>query len=402
MRFKILYILFLIAAIFYPNLHLPLGVTPRNIMTVVMLVVCIVEDKKLFFDKWFGIFIIFVFGYVMSANMTGYVTTVLRYLIGFYLVGYVGYWSTIILCKKYNGSELIINTFIILGLLDVVVTIGQYYNISLLTNIPQYLNIGVGDEFLEVMEEGEEALGMNLPGLMAHPVYNGYFIGVVGILSLYYLKDGISFIKLVPWGLSVISSYMVQQRGPFYILLIISFYVIFKTIGRKGGKYKVFLQLLLIVVVPIIISLLASFLLGGSSRFSRGMDSTGRENIYRNTLSFIENNFIWGGYTKLRREGNGAPHNLFLNAWVYGGFLGFLAIVWLTLKQFIMIIRLVLKSSVMLNYAFIICGMAFIGFTLNSLLHNSGIITGDIIIWTLWGICVSNVSGFRQVNTLST
>lgn len=399
MRFKILYILFLIAAIFYPNLHLPLGVTPRNIMTVVMLVVCIAEDKKLFFDKWFGIYIIFVFGYVMSANMTGYVSLVLRYLIGFYLVGYVGYWSTIILCKKYNGTELLINTFIIIGMLDAVVSIGQYYNISLLTNIPQFLNIGVADEFLEVMEEGEEALGLNLPGLMAHSVYNGYFIGVVGTLSLFYLKDGISFIKLVPWVVSVITSFMVQQRGPFYLLLIISFYVIFKTIRRQGGQYKVLWQLLLIVVVPIIISQLASFLLGGSSRFGKGMDSTGRESIYRSTLSFIENNFIWGGYSKLRREGYGAPHNLFLNAWVYGGFLGFLAIVWLTLKQFLLIIRLAHKSSVMFNYVFFICGMAFMGFTLNSFLHNTGIVTGDIIIWILWGICVSSISGFRKVNT---
>lgn len=399
MRYKVLYVLFAISAVLYANLRLPMGLTPRHIMTVAMLIVCISEDRRIFMDKWFGVYLIFIAGFALSSGMTGYFSRFPRLLVGFYFVAFIGYWATHILVKKYDGTRLFVNLFIIIGLIDAVVTIGQFFNIPYLTMITGYMGINVDADFLDLMDEGDEAFGYTLPGVLSGgDVYNGYFIGIVGTLSLYYLKDGIKIIRLIPLFVFLTASFMVQQRGPFYILLLFSVFMLFKAsiVGKKGFKYIFIVGLFLIL--PVGFRLLFSFLMQGDSRFNIGLDSTNRDRIYIRAFEFIQNNFIWGGRFKLRVTEGFAPHNLFLNAWIDGGFVGFLAILWLTIKQCVAVIRLVFHKLDSKQFDFIVCGLAFLGFTLNSMLHNASIVTGDMIIWMLWGVFWTNVELGRSQN----
>lgn len=386
MRFKILYILFVISAIFYANFRLPMGLTPRNVMTILIFLECLLEDRRIFMDKWFGLYLIFIVGFGLSSAVTGYFGRFPKYLVGFYFVAYVGYWATRILILKYDGARLFINLMVVLGVINSMVTIGQFYNLSFFTDLPSRIGIGVKDEFLESMDVGDEAYGFNLPGLLPHPVYNGFFVGMVGVLCLYYQKNGLKLLKLAPWVLMVIASYMVQQRGPFFILLLISVFVLLKVVYLTKSRYRLIYTIALLLLLPLAVRVLFSFLMSGESRYSIGLEATGRDSIYVHSIEYIKDNFIFGGKFQLSATRGFAPHNLFLNAWIYGGLLGFVAITWLIVKQCVAIVRTAIRKVEPDQYSYFICGLAFLGFTMNSMLHNTSVVTGNVIIWLLWGV----------------
>lgn len=385
MRFKVLYILFVISSLLYSNLHLPFGVTPRHIMTILMFLVCLFEDRHLFMDKWFGIYLIFIAGFAISSAWTGYLGNFLWYLAGFYFVAYVGYWASHILLKKYDGAKTVVTLLVIIGMIDASVTIGQFFNVSYLTDISSMLLLNIDTEFLDAINEGEEAYGFSLPGILLSDVYNGYFLLVIGILCLYYLKDGIRLLKLIPWFISIITSYMIQQRSAFYILLLISIFVFFKFMLSDRSRFKWLYMVALVLFLPFAIESLRVFLLEGQSRFSIGMDSTNRDVIYRKSFDFIQENFIWGGRFKMRASGAAAAHNLFLNAWIYGGLIGVFVIIWLFVKQCISAFKVFFQKVNNQRVFSFVFGMAFMGFTLNSMLHNASVVSGDFLIWILWG-----------------
>lgn len=381
MRFKILYILFFIAALLYNSIHLFGGLTPRNIMAMVMFLACVVEDRRVLWDKWFGIYLVFLLFFGLSSMLTGYLLLFIQRLVGYYFVGYVGYWSTKILLKKYNAVRLLVSLFLIIGFVDEIVTIGQFYNLPYFTIIPQYLGIGVDTELLENMDVGEAAMGLVLPGILGTDVYNGYFLMVVGILSFYFLRSGFRFIALIPWLLAVVASFMAQQRAPFYVLLIISVFILFKAVLLGKSQLKWILVVVFLALIPIGVQYLFDFLLGGDTRFNIGTESTGRDEIYQKAIDYINNNLFLGGYF----DSGLAPHNMLLTAWIAGGFFGFVAIVVLTVMQLVEVLKLSLKKLGSHYFVYLLFGLAFVGFTMNSMFHNAGMTSGDFVIWTLWG-----------------
>lgn len=390
MRFVILYTLFFVASLLYNGFHFLGGLTLRNVMTIVMFVACVIEDRRVLLDKWLGIYSVFLLFFGLSSMLTGFFSLFVWRLIGYFFVGYVGYWSTKILLKKYDAVRLLVSLFLIIGLVDEIVTIGQFYNLPYFTIIPQYLGIGVDVEFLEDIAVGEAAMGHALPGIMGTDVYNGYFLMVVGILSFYFLRSGFKIISLIPWVLAVVSSFMVQQRAPFYVLLILSVFVLFKVVLLGKSRLKWMLVIIFLTFIPIGVQYLLDFLLGGGTRFNIGVDSTGRDEIYQKSVDYINNNVMWGGFF----NSGIAPHNMILNAWLSGGFLGFVAIVILTIMQLVEVLKLSLRKLENNYFVYLLFGLAFVGFTVNSMFHNAGMTSGDFVIWTLWGAFL----GYKNVS----
>ena len=392
MRYKITYIFFLIAVVLYANTRIGgLGVTPRHIMTIMMFAVCVYEDRGLFMDRYFGIYLLFVAGFGFSSAIFGYFPVFLiRDFIGFYFVAYVGYWATKILVHKYDGVQWLINTFIVMGMVDAVVTVGQLFNISIFQAIPDRIGIRLEADYVEAMEKGMDVMGLSLPGIMCNDVYNGYFLMVVSVLCLYYQKNRFNFIKLLPWMISMVALYGNQERGPLFIALAFSVFVLFKVIRSSKSQLKP-LYLIMFVFISIFgVYVGLNFLLSGESRFAMGFDLTNRDSIYQHSIEYIRENFLWGGWYNLLFTRGFAPHNLFLNAWIYGGLVGFVAIVVLSFKQLIAVIRLIMSKLTPESMANIVIAMAFFAFALNSLLHNKSVVTGDAIIWILWGAVLVN------------
>ena len=189
MRFKIAYIVFFVSILFYSSFRVVGPVTPRHIMTIVMFVMCINEDKKVYMDKYFRWYLLFIFCFGFSSLWTYYLDKFLRFLLAYFFVAYVAYWATMILIKKHNGTSVLVNTIVVLGILNALTTIGQFYEIGIFNRIPEIMRINVSEDFLELAEERDEFEGISLPGLLSGAVSNGYFAMTATLLSLWYQRN---------------------------------------------------------------------------------------------------------------------------------------------------------------------------------------------------------------------
>lgn len=351
-------------------------------MTVIMFLVCFLEDRRLFMDKWYASFLLFIVMFGISSAYTGFLSLFSRRLIGYYLVSYVGYWATMILVRKYNGFSFFINMIVIIGMFDAFVTFGQFFNIPMIKAIPNYIGLSVDTEFLDSFGEGDEAYGLSLPGIMVTDVFNGYFIMVVGLLSLYYLRKRFSIIRLIPWVISFVSSFMIQQRAAFYVLLLLSFVVIIRVMVSKKRSFRLLILFVVLAAFSFIGSSLFEHLMNGESRFSIGFDYTNRDLIYRSTINYIDGHFLLGGLF----DSGLAPHNQLLCAWIMGGFVGFICILFITISQLIHAFRLLLSKVSDKTFFYVVSSASFLGFVAISMLHNVGITSGDLLYWALWGL----------------
>lgn len=109
------------------------------------------------------------------------------------------------------------------------------------------------------------------------------------------------------------------------------------------------------------------------------------------TFEFISNNFLFGGMSSFLKQYTIHPHCILLNAFVETGIFGFIITLILYSKQIFCAYNLTKISGASLVI------YAFIAYTLNSLLHNDSIITGDAIVWILWGMVLCYK--FRYTNS---
>ena len=123
------------------------------------------------------------------------------------------------------------------------------------------------------------------------------------------------------------------------------------------------------------------------SRFAElGFDYTDRGEIYVQTTDYLMNHPFVGGYHRFARTYGMAPHNLFLNAFIYGGFVGGFAILLILLWQVKPLWRVLTKKIEKINPVCFFAGLAYLAFTLNSLGHNRSVVTGDEMLWMLWAL----------------
>ena len=389
MRYKIAYIVFLISIVFYANFRVVGFVTPRHIMTIMMFFICIFEDKRVFMDKYFRWYLLFIFCFGFSSLITNYFASFLKFFIAYYFVAYVAYWATMILIKKHSGTAVLVNTIVVFGLLNALTTIGQFYEIGIFNRIPEIMRINVSEEFLELTEEEDELIGFSLPGLFTGAVANGYFAMTTTLISLWYLNKRFSLIRLIPWGINIIGLYLIQQRAPFFIAGALSMFVLFKVLGRNKGGLMSIIRLLFVVGVVFGVTYFMAYTSSSEMRYSKGMQDSERRYLIREAWNYLSNHPVFGGRFHSQAYGLRPPHNLFFNAWLYGGLLGLLIVVGLTIKQVILVAKQAIGKSFLENYSKTIFGLAFLAYTANSMVHNQSIVTGDSVFWIIWGAFLS-------------
>ena len=401
MRYKIAYIVFLISIIFYTNFRVVGFITPRHIMTIMMFFICVFEDKRVFMDKYFRWYLLFIFCFGFSSLITNYFASFLKFFIAYYFVAYVAYWATMILIKKHSGTAVLVNTIVVLGILNALSTIGQFYEIGIFNRIPEIMRINVSEEFLELTEEADELIGFSLPGLFSGAVSNGYFAMTATLLSLWYQRKRFSLIRLIPWGIGMIGLYVTQQRAPFFITVALSLYILFKVMGKNSGGLTPLIRLAFVVGVVFGASYFLAFISSGEMRYSRGMQDSDRSDLVRATWNYLSSHPVFGGRFHSQAHGLRPPHNLFFNAWLYGGLLGLLIVVGLTIKQVILVAKQAIGKSFLENYSKTIFGLAFLAYTANSMVHNQSIVTGDAVLWILFGAFLAQSMFVYQKNKWS-
>jgi O-antigen ligase len=259
------------------------------------------------------------------------------------------------------------------------------------------------------------ALMLTRPGLFAGAVYNGYFLMTSGIASLMLLVRKFHIHRIIPWLIIMLGCICVQERGPIIILAVLSAFAFYRLFHIRKNRYA-----LLLIVFALAVYYLTSFIslftfgrtepvethityietdedesdsessfsgIMKESRFAEmGIKDTGRENIYSKTIDYLMDHPFIGGLHRLRAKYGIYPHNLFINAFAFGGFVGGVAILLILFWQIKPLWRVLRRKIADTNPVCFFTGLAYVAYTLNSLVHNRSIVTGDEVIWMLWGL----------------
>lgn len=429
--FKSLYVAFVIAVVFYGQLRLMFGLTPRHIAIVVMLIACIKQQGIPFpMGRIMKTYFVFILTYLVSATITGYIGNV---LIMYYVGACVGFWATKILVVKYHDGSLLLNLLIVLGVLNALVTIGQTFNMSFADKLISFFQLRLPQEYLNRMDvEGSEdmALMLRRPGMFPSPVYNGYFLMTAGVASLMLFTRKWWIQRFIPWVIISFGCFCVQERGPIIILALLSALAFYKMI--ISNKYALFFLLIVFIIQSIAVSIESplrvsetnsmetyrTFTTDGDedisesniwsnysqftkeSRFANiGINDSDREKNYGLTINYIMDHPIIGGSHRLHAMYNIYPHNLFLLAFCYGGFLGGFAIMLILFWQAKPLWRVLRRKVADTNPVCFFAALAYLAYTLNSMVHNRSIVTGDEVIWMLWGLFYFEYLKFYKQDT---
>lgn len=385
MLFKLLYVIFVICQLLWGHFYLGGVITPRQLMVIVMFVAC-VTVKEIKMDKYWWIYVVFIVFYGISSAITGYIFLFLRQLIGFYFASFVAYRATIVMIKKYRCEATVINTLVLIGVADAVVTIGQYLNIPVFNDIVYVMRfVNLNEQFISIQERSDIVNRIAVPGIVG-AVTNGYVLSFLSVMALFNKKGKLTLWNLAVWSVLISGSFCAQERSGFIAAVLLSLFMIVRLVSNMGRRIKPLLLPLLIAVFVVGLVYLTGLMAESESRHSLGINiMEERAGIYRRAWAFFVENPM-GGFLEFIDTKNMYPHNIFLNALLQGGIFGGIAILVLLIMQFSKIIPYFIKpikdydDVVKITFAF-----AFTAYSINSLVHNLSIVSGDANIWILWG-----------------
>lgn len=387
--FKLLYILFFVACILGGSKYIGGIISFRQLMSVYMLCYCLYNYKSLYrtISKYIILYIAFVLSWIFSSTLEGSIDKCFRTLIAQHLVSLIGYFATILLYRKQQSLDVLFKTILTVGILNSFVCLLQYIGNPIGIGIGLFF-VDAGDESIigqfEMLASGENKGGY-LFGLFGNAVNNGYFSMILPLVPFYFFlkKNGTLIPVLLCSLFFLVVLFLIQQRSCFIFSVLMLVIILFK---NRIISAKRLLYLIIFMSIPIIyfsIELLNSDVVQNSRLVSHTEES--RSSIYSLALSFIGENMMFGGLEKFRGLAHFSPHNIFLNGFIYGGFFGGIIIFALYISQ------LIFSFSQLKFKKRSVVAAIFITLSLNALLHNNSILTGDVLVWIMWGavFCIS-------------
>lgn len=282
----------------------------------------------------------------------------------------------------------ILDVFLVLLIADCIITILQYNNSSLGWSVWYFFNDATTVKqagMIEGMESGSQVLGKNYlfcPGIFPSQVYNGCIVGSLSVIALYKLYSARTWLYKLFYVLLLLiiiySMVVIQQRMAFFLFIIA-----FATILYTKDKL-----LIISVVILLLLIYLLTGLEFGEEQLGRlvDMEDKNRQHLYSEGFDYIFSHLWVGGRQEFRAINRLSVHNVFLNAFMYGGIFGAAMIITIYMRMCVYSIKLIIKSlkvgineSVILAYALLI-------YNIISLTHNNSLLTGDPIIWVLYGL----------------
>lgn len=394
MRYKILYILFFISYILLGGIVYRGVASPRVLMAYAIFFV-IIREHRFCFDKYIGLFIAFVFFYGLSSLYTGYIGDFISKFFRLYLIAYTAYAATKVYVKKYRSVDWLIYIFVFIGLLDAVVTIGQFYSNQMAITIPMILNPNFADEFEDTTIKADSLSGFVLPGLFTY-VVNGYYLSIMCIMALFSKDKKIHWWNLTLWMVIIYALFLCQERTAFVAGLFLSLFAIYRSLADRANFL---FKAIIITGVTIGLVYLYEYMIMGNMRYAYGFEITGRSDVWGNAISFIKEHFLLGGHSLFVAH-NTPAHNLFLNSFIYGGLFGAILIFILIILQFKVVIKYIIRPYKEIDPSVFFFSLAFIAFTLNSFNHNLSVVSGEGLVWILWAVIYqtlesNNIKEFR-------
>ena len=215
--YKYIYILFFFCVSVLSMQHYFLPLTPRQLMAVIMFVVCVIEEKRLFwFEKNFFLYILFVLCYGLSSLITGYFPEYINRLFGDYFIAFVALWSVKILVIKYDSRDSFLYAFICFGVFDGIVTLFQFLGISYLDSFLNQFQLISYNPYLENYQGTGSAMLINCaPGVFSHPVLNGHALVVSTVISTVIAIKKNKYIGIILSIFMLVCLFSTQQRTAF-------------------------------------------------------------------------------------------------------------------------------------------------------------------------------------------
>ena len=385
MRFKLFYLLFIVCCIIYPHKVIAGPVSFRHVISLLMLGVCIYEGFRS--DKYLYLYYAFVLFFGISSIATGFIGDFVRGFFGTYISMIAAYGATYLLIKKYDGTSFLVWTFVCIGLLNAFVTIGQFFDLAIVDNLRSFFRIEYDEKYVDLVNNTESG-DFALPGLL-NSLDNGYFLSATALLVLYNKNSNI-YINLILWIVIMGASFLAQERAGFMLAIAFSAFIVgeYFFTQKKAIGYIAFI-IILIICASVIYSYMDD-ILSSELRYSKGFEGDNRSEYRALTWQYVLNNPM-GGFYAYDAQGLSHPHIFFLNAFLFGGFLGGLCLIGLLLLQIIRIIPYLFHNSGsdMAKWAFI-WGLMYIDYTLNAMAHNPSIAQGVMQFFIWWGAFVAS------------
>ena len=381
MRFKIIFLLFVLISIVYPEKVIAGPVTYRHLISIFLLGCCIYEGFRS--DKYLYLYYVFVFFYGVSSIATGYSADFIRSFFGTYISIITAYAATYLLIRKYSGTNLLVWTFVIIGVVNSIVTIGQFFEWSIIDDFCSYLSIDIDEKYLDKVDYNDSE-GLAIPGLFGN-VDNGYFLSAAAILTLYNKKSTF-YLNLILWLVVIAASFLAQERAGFMLAITFSAFIVGDHYFSKNKTTGFFALVIGLIIIAYLIYSYMDEILSSELRYTQGFEGGGREGYMSATWNYILNNPM-GGFLEYKASFyKQYPHNYFLNAFLYGGFFGGISVIVLLFLQIKRIVPYLFgkHESEFSQWAFI-WGLVYIDYTLNSMVHNASIILGVMLFFIWWG-----------------
>lgn len=392
---KYLYYLFIFLFLSGSNMEL-LGFPIKYILAVLLFFLVISSEIKFATSKIWILYMIFLLSFGVSCIVTGNIGLYLNQLLKSYFPAFVGCISTIEVVKKdRNNLKVVFIIILAIGVFNVFVNFSQFmFNTDWYEPIESIFKFSNDEEFSESIGMRQTYRDVNdgtLQGIFGNGVLNGYYLSLCTILSMVLVLKRKNILYLLLTVFFIAGSFICQQRSPLYasLLVIVVMFLFggFKSFSNlQRTLFFIVITSFLIVSIPYFIEISESF---GLRYTTRGLEGTGREDIYVNTFDYILSNPVLPNIFELMQQKGRAPHNLFFNAFVYGGIVSFISIMLILFYQFKEVVKIIKGGCSDDNVYYFVFAFAWIEYTLNCLVHNRSIITGDFTIWLIWGVLVT-------------
>ena len=382
MKFKIVYLLFFLFCIVYPYKVIAGPITFRHVFSLLMLGLCIYEGFQS--DKYLYLYYAFVLLFGISSVAMGHAGDYFRGLFGTYISMIAAYAATYILIKKYDGTNLLVWTIVCIGILNAVVTIGQFFEWSITEKLCSLLKVEVDDKYVSIIESQEsESNSLSLPGLLSS-LNNGYFLSATALLILFNKKCNF-YINFLLWLVVIGASFVAQERAGFMLAIVFSAFIVGDYFFSKSKTAGFFALVIILIVSASVVYSFLDDILSSELRYTKGFEGDSRGEFRSITWDYVFHNPM-GGYFEFNAGGHHHPHNFFLNTFLFGGFLGGICLIVLLFLQIIKIVPYLFRSkgSEEAQWAFI-WGLMYIDYTINSMVHNPSIVQGVVPFFIWWG-----------------
>jgi hypothetical protein len=319
-------------------------------------------------------------------------------------VCYIGYVATIILVTRYENEKLLFRLFIVLGIINAAAIVGQFMRIPVANQIVDILNLADSAYLQDIEGRSEAASYFYMPGIFG-VVYSGYMTMVVSILSAKYQIGRISLFGLFLSSFFLIACFMVQERSSIALGIVVTLYIMVMALVGKVRKVDRVASLIVFILLfsGLVYGLVWGYelILSGESRIAESGLDLGRESIYNSARSYILEYPLAPGIERFTATYHTYPHNLFYNAYIYGGPFGFIAIVVLVIMMFALVFPYFYKSFSKEKGLLIVLCFSFLAYNVNSFVHNNSFVTGDMFLWVIWGAILSLIKREQELGGIN-